>query len=260
MREFNHLGAKTFAIVRHPCETLLSLASKIERPAHGVIDDFEWISQMAKSLAFWHESLASNLRHVTVLKYEDLIARDPKALRSMAEAFGVSCDDQEIAEIYDAVLFRNLLPQVGGHFYQGGNDKWRGVFRPETMQIIREQGLEPVFRRFEYDGMDRRTRLTDRPSAVAPNRKCHGMLGRDLYLDGTHTRIHHDSPTLVASNDDRVFQSVRELLGSQLFCRLIQSGGGDWLHGTGQIIQRESPVQETEAKTSCAAGFQNTAA
>ena len=215
-----------------------------------MIDDSDWLTNMAGGLSAWHQSLADNLQQVTVLKYEDIIARDPSVLRTVADRFGVSCSNTEIAEIYDAVLFRNLLPQVGGHFYQGGNNKWRTVFRPENLEVIRSVGMSPVFHRFGYAGLEAGHVLPSRPSAAAPNKKSRGELGRDLYIENEHCRLDLDSPIVVTTNDDRVLESMQELFGSSRFRRLIRAGGGEWFNSTAASAEGKARLAKRERERS----------
>ena len=152
--EFARLGAPVFVVVRHPFETVLSLASKFRRPPGPVLDDPAWVGHEAREMAEWYRRLAAHGGDATVVRYEDLVARDPRPVRAMAGRLGVPVDDAEAGRLYDRFLNRNLSDAQQGHFHRGGNDKWRGHFGRRHRDPFRRAGLRPVFDRWGYDGLD----------------------------------------------------------------------------------------------------------
>ena len=147
VEEFARLGSPCVAVIRHPCETILSWASKLARPPDRMLDNPVVFDQSIRGLAEWHRQLLDNRDRVLVVRYEDLIARRRAPLLALAERLGVSLSETEIDAIYGRYLNRDLLPEKApGHYFRGGNDKWKQVFRPRHVQAFRDHGFDAICR------------------------------------------------------------------------------------------------------------------
>ena len=148
---FAAAGAPFVAVVRHPCETLLSLANKIARPSRVMLDHPRFLDRESDQLADWTAHLLANRDRVIVVRYEDLVDRRTAALRRLADALGRPVSDGEAADLLDAYLFRNLPSLVLGHFYRGGSDKWRTEFTPDDLRRLLARVPAAAFTAFGYD-------------------------------------------------------------------------------------------------------------
>jgi hypothetical protein len=150
--ELTRLGAACVAVIRHPCETVLSWASKLSRPPAPVLDNAAFFRDSLAMLAEWFHQLHANEGRLTVVRYEDLEARQARPLQVLAERLGVALRDDEIGPLYGHYLHRDLLPGLAPrHYYRGGNDKWRGVFRPWHVRQMKALGFGPICQRWGYD-------------------------------------------------------------------------------------------------------------
>lgn len=148
---FTSVSAPCVAVVRHPLETLLSGANKIERPAGPVLDDPQYLDRAAADLADWTAHLLATRDRVCVVRYEDLAARDVGELRRMAASVGVPISEAEAGELYGRYLNRNLTAATNKHFYRGGSDKWRGELTPEHLRRVTAHLPAEAFTAFGYE-------------------------------------------------------------------------------------------------------------
>jgi hypothetical protein len=164
IEEFLKLGATCIGIVRHPCETILSYASKISRPPTPAIDNEDFFGETGLRLAEWLRQLRDLEDRVLVLRYEDLVARRTRPLLDVAERLGVDLGEREASELFDRYLHRDLLPdQHPGHFYRGGSDKWKRHFLPHHVEQLLGEGMGPLADHWGYD-------LTPSPEAPTTGR------------------------------------------------------------------------------------------
>src|SRR6185312_13268617 len=153
--EFSRLHIPLIAIVRHPFETILALASKCNRPPDEIINDPAWLDHHAEGLAIWLRRLRAHRDRALVIRYEDLIARDPGVLERMAGAIGVPFARDDADRLYDQHLFRDLLPGTApGHFNRGGQDKWKRYFGSRHRDAFLRHGFRELFAEFGYEGID----------------------------------------------------------------------------------------------------------
>jgi hypothetical protein len=106
-------------------------------------------------MGLWKRRLMECADRVTVVRYDDLMAREAASVRRIAGRLGVELSDSEIGALYDRLLFRDLQPEVAaGHFHRGGNDKWRKSFERWHRALFARHGLRPFFDRFGYEGLE----------------------------------------------------------------------------------------------------------
>jgi len=148
---FAAAAAPCVGVVRHPLETLLSGANKIERPARPVLDGPHYLDQAAADLADWTAHLLANRDRVHVVRYEDLAARRIDVLRGMAAFAGQPVSEGEAAALFDRFLNRNLTSATEKHFYRGGSDKWRRELEPRDLRRILAHLPAEVFTAFGYE-------------------------------------------------------------------------------------------------------------
>jgi hypothetical protein len=226
--EFTRLGAPCVAVIRHPCETILSWASKLSRPPSPLLDWPWFLFATGRKLAEWHRHLVSNEGRVVVLRYEDLVARQRRPLQALAERLGVGLSEEEIGGLYDRYLHRDLLPALApGHYYQGGNDKWKQYFHPRHLRQLVAAGFESICDRWGYD-------LALTPgSARAPASSEGGPTGQKagaLPLDTREgfpqeTLAVEPYPLMVQSRSEEVSQALLAALYGPDFLEHLNAGG-----------------------------------
>jgi hypothetical protein len=226
--EFTRLGAPCVAVIRHPCETILSWASKLSRPPSPLLDYPWFMFAAARKLAEWHRQLSANEGRVVVLRYEDLVARRRGPLQALADRLGVGLAEAEIDCLYDRYLHRELLPALApGHYYQGGNDKWKQYFHPRHLRQLLAAGFESICDRWGYD-------LALTPgSARAPASSEGGPTGQKagaLPLDTREgfpqvTLAVEPYPMMVQSRSEEVSQAIRSALYGPDFLEHLNAGG-----------------------------------
>jgi len=148
---FEAAGAPCLAVVRHPCETLLSQANKLARPARRMFDHPRFLTGVGTGFADWTRQVLANRDRLHVVRYEDLAARRIDVLRRLAGWLDLPVSAAEAAALYDAHLNRNLPAAVPTHFHRGGNDKWRGEYSPAHLRHLRRHVPDGAFTAFGYD-------------------------------------------------------------------------------------------------------------
>lgn len=147
---FHAAGVPCVAVVRHPCETLLSQANKIARPFRPVLDHPGFLDRAADRLAEWTAHLLVNRDRLHVVRYEDLAERRVSVLRRLAAHLGRPISDGEAEGLFANYLNRNLPANVPGHFYRGGNGKWRAAFTADDLRAVRARIPPQAFTAFGY--------------------------------------------------------------------------------------------------------------
>lgn len=165
---FADAGAPVVVAARHPCETLLSFANKLGRPARAILDRPRFIFGTALGLADWYGHLADSRDRVFVARYEALVGRDAGHLRALAAHLGRRLAPGRADELFDRLLNRNLPVSVPTHFHRGGNDKWRTEFTAGHLWQVRAGLPDTVFTALGYDvPTDADLRANVHPSAGA---------------------------------------------------------------------------------------------
>jgi hypothetical protein len=224
--ELTRLGAPCVAVIRHPCETILSWASKMSRPAAPLLNNDHFFVKTVQGLAEWHRQLAANEGQLVVLRYEDLVARRRAPLQALADRLGVGLSEVEVGGLYDRYLHRELLPALApGHYYQGGNDKWKQVFLPRHVREFLAQGFQPVCERWGYD-------LTPPEGSAAssaqggPSGQKAGVMPLDSLLGLKDDSLTLEPfPTRILSNSWEVSQAIRSALYGPDFLEHLNAGG-----------------------------------
>jgi hypothetical protein len=224
------LGTACFAVVRHPCETLLSWLAKVSRPPTPVLDNGAVFREVVALLAEWYRQLHANADRLTVVRYEDLEARQARPLRALAERLGVPLSDAEIDSVYDRFLHRDLLPEAApGHYFRGGNDKWKQFFLPRHVRQMKAAGFGPICERWGYEltrptpSISRRGRREGGPSGQKTGALPLGALyrlNREQFASGPYPLLIHSRSREV----NRLLQDV--LLGPEFLTHLSAGGLG----------------------------------
>ncbi len=224
--EWTRLGTFCVAVVRHPCETILSWASKFMRPPTPVLDRAGFFRETALQLASWHRQLIDNEDRFLILRYEDLAARRRRPLRALAERLGVCLRSQEIDSLYGRFLNRNLEPTVTpGHFYRGGSDKWKRYFLRRHMCQLRDAGVDRIFQRWGYD-------LTPSEMSTSATPRDQGKPSGQTRLPlnllyGLQDRLDvlEPFPLVIHSNSRAIGESIRAALHGPEFLEHLNAGG-----------------------------------
>jgi hypothetical protein len=226
--ELTRLGTACFAVIRHPCETVLSWAAKLSRPPAPVLDHAAFFRDTLEMLAEWFRQMHVNADHLTVVRYEDLEARRTRPLRALADRLGVALRDEEVGPLYDRFLNRDLLPgEAPGHFYRGGNDKWRHTFRPRHVRQMQAAGFGTICERWGYDlsppvgsveaGPRRERGPSGQKSGVIPLDTPYGLT-KELFVP-------EPFPLRVHSRSGEVNRFLRAALHGPEFLRHLSAGG-----------------------------------
>jgi len=228
VEELTRLGTFCVAVIRHPCETILSWASKVMRPPTSVLDRADFFREIALQLAQWHRQLIDRGDRFLVLRYEDLAARRRRPLQALAERLGVCFRRQEIDSLYDRFLDRDLQPALTpGHFYRGGSDKWRRYFRPHHMRQLTDAGIHWICRHWGYDlTPPEESALASPRDEGRPSGQKGGALPLDLLYDlKDRLDVSGPYPLLIQSNSREVSETIRAALHGPEFLDHLNAAG-----------------------------------
>ncbi len=228
VEEFTRLGAPCVAVIRHPCETILSWASKVARPPGKVLDNPMVFDESIRELAAWHRQLIDNQDRVLVVRYEELIARKKGPLLALADRLGVRLCEAEIDTLYDRYLNRDLLPEdAPGHYYRGGNDKWKQHYGPRHVRAFLARGFEPICAHWRYD-----LKLPDGfPSGAergegGPTGQRRGVLPLDSFFAPDDSLVCREPyPLTIRSSSPDLSESIRAALHGPEFLEHLNAGG-----------------------------------
>jgi hypothetical protein len=180
-------------------------------------------------LANWHHQLIATQDRVVVLCYENLVARESRPLRALAERLGVALNDAEIAGLYERYLHRDLLPAVApGHYYRGGNDKWKQVFLAQHVRAFLAQGFQSICERWGYDlTFPQEGTATSRPEGGPSGQKA-GLLPLDSLLQLKDDSFNLEPfPLRILSNTREWSLAIRAALHGPDFMDHLNAAGLD---------------------------------
>src|SRR5205823_3873327 len=110
-----------------------------------LLDNRDWLDRQAGLLAGWLRRALGHRGRLHLVRYEDLVARDPAALRRVAARVGLGLSEAEVGRVYDRYLFRQLPGAYPGHFLRGGNDKWRQHLGRRHREAFARHGFRELF-------------------------------------------------------------------------------------------------------------------
>jgi hypothetical protein len=226
--EFARLGAPCVAVIRHPCETILSWASKAARPPGKMLDNPVVFDESVRGLAEWHRQLIANQDRVLVVRYEELIARKKAPLLALAERLGVKLSEAEIEALYDRYLNRDLLPeQAPGHYYRGGNDKWKQYYLPRHVRTFLAQGFEPICAHWQYDlTLPKRSPSAAECVEGGPTGQRRGVLPLDSFFAADDSlECLEPYPLTIRSSSPDISQFIRAAVHGPEFLEHLNAGG-----------------------------------
>jgi hypothetical protein len=210
------------AVVRHPCETLLSLANKMARPARTMLAHPRFLERVPQQLAEWTAHLLANRDRVRVVRYEDLAARNVGALKALAGWLGESVSDADAEALFDKYLNLNLPSSVPTHFFRGGSDKWRTAFEPGDLRRVMEWVPAEAFTAFGYDVPTE----ADLTPSTSPTASVMELQARDALVLKTHP----DQPVpgangiRVTSTDPDTTAAMATAFGDPEFQAILAAG------------------------------------
>lgn len=146
---FRRMGYEVVVAVRHPLDTLVSLAAKLTRPPVHALNRSDWFDQMAQALARYLVDVLHSERQVHLVRYEDLLADPEASITGLAQRLGVACAPAEAADIWQAVGLKPLHFSPG-HLWQPGSGKWRRYLDERHLAIARRRGLPELARALGY--------------------------------------------------------------------------------------------------------------
>lgn len=225
--EFERLGVPCVVVVRHPFETVLSLASKFRRPPGPVLDDAAWLDHEAREMAEWYRRLREQRSRLHVVRYEDLIARRAEPVRAMAGLLGVPLDEAGIEQLYDRYLFRNLADNQPGHFNRGGSDKWRKYFARRHREPFIRAGLGWVFDEWDYEGLHEagpEPKVEDGPEIDFPMQTM-GAVSMAFWRQPDYELSEGAIPYEMRSNSPEAAAALRGILRSKELNDVLTAGG-----------------------------------
>lgn len=203
IERFLQMDYRLIVAMRHPLDTLVSIAAKLCKPPSVVLADLEWFEKMATALRDYCAAVLDANRDVSLIHYERLITEPITAIRETAEAIGRECSSQRASDVWEQVGFRSL--HAPGHLWQPGMDKWRKYMCRRHVEIAQELGLDTLAAELGYHDLEP-TAVGDEPLSPPPPPE---LLPTVEMAIGDHTfsRIYGRPPTflhpqVLYENDD----------------------------------------------------------
>ncbi len=224
--EFERLQAPLFVVIRHPFDTVLSLASKVCRPPTSILDDPKWLKGTLVGLELWLRRLYENRSRVTILRYEDLVARKPEPVQEVAARLGVEVSLADIEALYDRLLFRNLVTGQPGHFYKGGTDRWKDYFQNEHIKTFAQAGFGRYFDCWGYEGLqeaESRKKTTNKDESFPPQMAV--TVPVNFSYSGRYKTMCGNIPMALIADSPELMEKVKAIFGGQDMHNLLNAGG-----------------------------------
>lgn len=135
--------------MRHPLDTLVSMAAKLCKPPSLVLANLEWFQKMATALRDYCAAVLDADDRATLVHYERLITDPLVAITEIAAAMGRDCSPQRASDVWEQVGFRPLHFSPG-HLWQPGVGKWRKYLCQAHLEIVGRLGLDTLAAELGY--------------------------------------------------------------------------------------------------------------
>lgn len=165
---FADAAAPVVIAARHPCETLLSFANKLGRPARAILDRPNFLPGAVLGMADWYGHALRNRDRLFVCRYEALADRDAGHLAALADHLGRPLAAGRADDLFDRLLNRNLPASVPTHFHRGGTGKWRAEFTRRHLGQVCAGLPGAVFTALGYDVPTADLRADEPPADSLP--------------------------------------------------------------------------------------------
>ncbi len=149
VERFAEMEYRTLIAMRHPLDTLVSIAAKLCKPPSLVLANLEWFEKMARALRDYCAAALDVDGKSTLVHYERLITDPLAAVVEVAQAMERDCSPHRASDVWEQVGFRPLHFSPG-HLWQPGVGKWRKYLCRRQLEIVRRLGLDVLAAELGY--------------------------------------------------------------------------------------------------------------
>ncbi|GIL00711.1 MAG: hypothetical protein BroJett030_06100 [Alphaproteobacteria bacterium] len=149
---FDRLGYTWFFAIRHPLDTIASIAAKAMRPPELAIANDRWLETRQKSVYDFLAMVAAVPERYRdgLVRYEELIAQPVDTIRRIARYLGMPVSSTTAREIWEQTGFKALTPAGEEHLYQPGKPKHH-YFTRKMLSRMEETGYRELCNSLGYD-------------------------------------------------------------------------------------------------------------